>query len=484
MVISSRRQIHKLLDKFHFSINHAILYFFLSFVVAYAVAFIPEYVGMNEASNWTLFILVFSAMLWITEAIPAFAVSIFLIGLEIIILGHEGGVFAKNPNDWKMFLSPWASSLIFLFIGGFILSLASSKTQLDIWIAKKVLFISGTKPQNILTGIIAVTFVFSMFISNTATTTMMLAVILPIIASLKQDNPFGKALLIGVAAAANIGGMGTIIGTPPNAIAVGALGDNAPTFLAWMTYAVPPALLIIVIVRFLLLKIYPSTQENIDANFMQEISNSHTLNGHHTHTIPFWHKIVVIVIFSLTIILWLTSSIHHLPTTVVAFVPIVIFTITGIIDSEDIRSLPWDILLLITGGLSLGLAVSKTGLATWLAGSIPLANFDILVIIVLFSFIVVAISNFMSNTAATNILLPIVIAIVSGFSSDNLLLTNAIIIVALSASNAMLLSVSTPPNAIVYSSGKIHAKDFLILGMVIGIVGPIRIISWIWFNFS
>jgi sodium-dependent dicarboxylate transporter 2/3/5 len=478
LIISSRRQIQKILNKFHFSLNKAILLFLLSFLIALSVAFIPEYKAMNEASNWTLFILMFAAMLWVTEAIPAFAVSIFLIGLEIVILGHEDGVFAKGPNDWKMFLEPWASSLIFLFIGGFILSIASSKTQLDTWIAKRVLHISGTKPTNILTGIMAVTFIFSMFISNTATTTMMLAVALPIVASLKKDNPFAKALLIGIAAAANIGGMGTIIGTPPNAIAVGTLGDNAPSFLGWMMYAVPPALIIIVIVRFLLLKIYPSSQENIDDNFMKEIDNSHkTTKG---KEIPFWHKKVVIVIFIITISLWLTNSIHGLPITVVAFLPIVVFTLTGIIDEKDIRSLPWDILILITGGLSLGLAVSKTGLASWLASSIPLANFDLLVVIVLFAFMVVIISNFMSNTAATNILLPMVTAIVIGFNADNILLTNAIIIVALSASNAMMLSVSTPPNAIVYSSGLIRSKDFLILGLFVGIVGPMFVITWIW----
>jgi sodium-dependent dicarboxylate transporter 2/3/5 len=478
LITSSRGKIKKILNRFHFSVNRAILLFLLSFLIATSVAFVPEYQGMNEASNWTLFILVFAAMLWTTEAIPAFAVSIFLIGLEIIILGHEDGVFAKGPNDWKIFLLPWASSLIFLFIGGFVLSIASSKTQLDIWIAKKVLCISGTKPTSILTGVMVVTFVFSMFISNTATTTMMLSVALPIIASLKQGNPFGKALLIGIAAAANIGGMGTIIGTPPNAIAVGALGDSAPSFLGWMMYAIPPALIIIVIVRFLLLKIYPSNQENIDDSFMARIDSSHkTTEG---KRIPLWHKKVVIAIFLTTISLWLTSSIHGLPVTVIAFLPIVAFTLTGIIDEEDIRSLPWDILLLITGGLSLGLAVSKTGLASWLANSIPLASFDLLVVVVLFAFMVVIISNFMSNTAATNILIPMVIAIVTGFNVDNALLTSAIIIVALSASNAMMLSVSTPPNAIVYSSELIKSKDFLILGLFVGAVGPIFIITWVW----
>jgi sodium-dependent dicarboxylate transporter 2/3/5 len=243
-------------------------------------------------------------------------------------------------------------------------------------------------------------------------------------------------------------------------------------------YAIPPALIIIFIIRFLLLKIYPSNQENIDDSFMAGIDSSHkTTEG---KRIPLWHKKVVIAIFLTTISLWLTSSIHGLPVTVIAFLPIVAFTLTGIIDEEDIRSLPWDILLLITGGLSLGLAVSKTGLASWLANSIPLASFDLLVVVVLFAFMVVIISNFMSNTAATNILIPMVIAIVTGFNVDNALLTSAIIIVALSASNAMMLSVSTPPNAIVYSSELIKSKDFLILGLFVGAVGPIFIITWVW----
>lgn len=478
MHISSRREISKLLNKYNYSAYKSILLFIFSFLVASLVAFVPEYHGMNEASNWTLFILIFSAMLWVTEAIPAFAVSIFLIGLEIIILGQENGVYAKGPNDWKIFLSPWASSLIFLFIGGFILSLASSKTKIDIFIAKKVLNIAGTKPKNILTGIIVVTFIFSMFISNTATTTMMLAVVIPIISSLCHNNPFGKALLLGVAAAANIGGMGTIIGTPPNAIAVGTLGENAPSFLQWMFYAVPPAIIIMIIVWYLLLKIYPSIEDEINIDFIQNINNKKE------KIIPFWHKNLVIFIFIFTILLWLTTSFHHLPVAVIAFLPIVVFTTTGIIDAEDFRSLPWDILFLITGGLSLGLAVSNTGLATWFANTMPLENLEILTLVILFSFFVVLVSNFMSNTAATNILLPIVIAIVMGITNNDDYLKNAIIIVALSASNAMLLSVSTPPNAIVYSSKKINSKDFLFIGTIVGLIGPIIITTWIWLIFK
>jgi len=486
LITESRREIAKLLNKFEFSINKTIFLFIFSLITSLMVAFIPHYEGMSSAANWTLFILLFSALLWMTEAIPAFAVSLLLISLEILILGQVDGVYATTQNDWKLFISPWASSLIFLFIGGFILALAASKTKLDIWIAKRVLGISGSDPKNILTGLMAVTFVFSMFISNTATTSMMLTILVPIIYKLKKDNPFNKTLLLGVAAAANIGGMGTIIGTPPNAIAIGALGENAPSFLGWMFYAVPPAIILIVFIRYVLLKLYPSNESTIKIDFIESINSDDetTAEKNKTTDIPSWHKLTVIVVFITTLLLWLSSSVHHLPTAVVAFLPIVVFTMTGIVDAEDIRTLPWEILLLITGGLSLGLAVSNTGLASWVATAIPTDTLDIFGVVIIFSFLVVLVSNFMSNTAATNILIPIIIAIITGFTNDNQMLTNTVIIVALSASNAMLLSVSTPPNAIVYSTGMIKSKNFLTIGVIIGLIGPIVIMSWIYMIFG
>jgi sodium-dependent dicarboxylate transporter 2/3/5 len=314
-----------------------------------------------------------------------------------------------------------------------------------------------------------ITFVFSMFVSNTATTVMMLTAIIPIINNLDKNDNFSKALLLGIAISANLGGMGTIIGTPPNAIAVGALGDLAPDFLTWMIYAVPPAIFLVIFLAFTLLKLYPPKIKHITFYF----ENNQETNTKNTQ------KYIVIVTFLLTLSLWLSSSIHHIPTAVVAFIPIVVFTVSGVIDTEDIRNLPWDVLFLITGGLSLGLAVSKTGLAAYLANLLPFEAMSSIVLILSFSYLIIIISNFMSNTAATNVLMPILIALVSSlYPSNTQLLIISSVIVALSASNAMCLPVSTPPNALVYSTNKLNTKDFLLMGIISGTIAPLVIFGW------
>jgi sodium-dependent dicarboxylate transporter 2/3/5 len=470
VVEHTRREIAKILKSYTFSIKKSLIFFLLSLIFALFFAYYPDYVGMNEASRATLFILLFSLGLWISEAIPAFAVSLLLVGLEIVILGKPNGVFATTPHQWKMFIEPWSSSLIFLFLSGFILASGVAKTQLDQYIAQKVLLLSGDKPSAILFAIMGVTFIFSMFVSNTATTVMMLTVLLPIIKNLKEKNPFSKALLLGVAVSANLGGMGTIIGTPPNAIAVGALGDKAPDFLTWMFYAVPPATLLMIIFAFVLMKLYPSSEKTLNI----------AITIDEKHHITLFEKFVVMGTFTITLLLWLTSSLHHMPTAVVAFLPIVVFTVTGVIDSEDIRKLPWDVLFLIMGGLSLGLAVSQTGLAEYIARQLPFENMQPFALVLTFSYLIVVVSNFMSNTAAANILIPIIIALVSSlFPQVTSLLILGAVIIALSSSNAMLLPVSTPPNALVYSTKGLSSKDFLLIGVLVGALGPLIVIEWL-----
>lgn len=474
-MLDTRRENDKIVGTFSFSLSLTLLKFISSFIVAALLAGVPEFEGMSEAANWTLFILLFGGLLWITEAIPAFAVSLLVIALEIFILGKPEGVYAQGPNDWKIFLSPWSSPLVFLFFAGFIMAMAASKTKLDFWIAKRVIYYVGGKPANLLSGLMAITFVLSMFISNTATTAMMLTVLMPIMRTMKEDNAFRVAILMGVTVAANIGGMGTIIGTPPNAIAVGALGENAPSFLEWMMIGVPPALVLIFLLRALLLKLYPSNESIIDLAKLEEVKDEN--EDSESPNIPNWKKMTVIGVFSITVFMWLIGPLHGIPTTVISLLPVVIFTVVGIIDVDDIRGLSWDVLLLIIGGLSLGLAVSKTGLATWVANSVDIPTTAILIIL-FFGYICVVISNFMSNTAATNILVPIVIAVATGVGGAEFG-TTTVIAVALSASCAMALPVSTPPNALVFASGGIKASDFIKTGIFIGIVGPLVIMGWL-----
>ncbi len=479
-MLDTRRYLRHIIDtKERIHIHSNIKKFIISLLFALAIAFIPEYSDLSIDANLTLFILLFAAGLWISEAIPAFAVSLLIIALEMILLGFHGFAYREENPEWKIYLQPWSSPLVFLFFAGFVMAAAATKTKLDLWMAKKVLFFSGDNPKNILTGMMVITFCLSMFMSNTATTAMMIAVLIPLVASMKEDNPFKIALLLAVTISANIGGMGTIIGTPPNAIAVGTLGSDAPHFIEWMLLAVPPALVMIFMMRYLLLFLYPSNEEKIDLKGIENVEHYDDSTTIHTKipTTPSWKKMVVITVFLVTVFLWLSEPIHHIPTTVVSLLPVVAFTIFGIIDVDDIRSLNWDVLILIVGGLALGIAVSNTGLASWFASSIPLDGLGLFLSVLIFGYVVVVVSNFMSNTAATNIMLPIVIAFVA--IVDGEATKFAAVAIAMSASFAMCLPVSTPPNAIVYASGKLKSKHFLIVGIFAATLGPLISISWL-----
>lgn len=477
-MLDTRRRIRKLVDKsFKESLNESFVKFFLGLVFALIIAFVPTYTGLSSKGVLTIFILVFAASLWVSEAIPAFATSLVVIALNIVLLGFTDFNFADKTSNWELYLKPWSNPLVFLFFAGFIMAAAASKTKLDFWLAKKVLFVVGTKPKNVLTAVLGLTFVFSMFVSNTATAAMMLTIVAPIIAK-GTDKQFAKAILLAVVIGANLGGMGTIIGTPPNAIAIGLLDQNAPDFLTWMFYGVVPSFVLAMLLRFYVLKMYPTTQEKISLKSVAKISHfdDSTTDFAKIPSIPSWKKTVVVITFLFTVLLWLTSSLHNIPTTVVSLIPVVSFTMFKILDVDDIRDLRWDVIILIVGGLSLGIAVSTSGLALYVARSINIGAAGLLVLILVFSFLVVAISNFMSHTAASNIILPLVIAF--GASFGTLGSTYAVVAVALSSSFAMCLPISTPPNAIIFSTGHLDTKDLLRLGLISGLLGPLIVAGW------
>jgi sodium-dependent dicarboxylate transporter 2/3/5 len=478
-VLDTRRHLQRFYKKgYNLPFRFIFSAFSFSFIIALSISFIPEYPISKEA-NYTMFILLFAAGLWISEAIPAFAVSLLVVALEIILLGFNDFNFSSGSNEWKYYLSPWSSPLIFLFLAGFIMALAASKIKLDVWLAKKVLFLVGENPRNIMVGILFITFFLSMFISNTATAAMMLTLVLPLVNSLKDTNQFKKALLLAIVIAANLGGMGTIIGTPPNAIAVGALGENAPSFLGWMLIALPPALITLVILSFIIYKLYPSNELFIDLNSVRYVEHydDSTKDFSKEPMIVSWKKKITVVLFITTVLLWLTTPLHHIPIAVISFLPIIGFTLFGIIDGDDINKIRWDVIILIVGGLSLGLAVTNTGLDKYIATLIPIDGYSALIVMFIFSYIIVIISNFMSNTAATNIMLPIVIALAVSISQEATLPLT--LTVALCASLAMCLPVSTPPNAVVYSAKVLGSREFLLVGIIGGLIGPLIVVSWL-----
>ncbi|MDY0116168.1 MAG: DASS family sodium-coupled anion symporter [Sulfurimonadaceae bacterium] len=478
-MLDTRRYLRRFFDEFHnISLQNSFIMFFLSLAIALCIAYIPTY-SLSPAGVTTLFILLFAAGLWVSEAIPAFAVSLLVIALEIILLGFSDFDFSSGSKEWEEYLRPWSSPLIFLFLAGFIMASAASKTKLDLWLAKRVLFFVGGRPENIVTGLVVITFTLSMFVSNTATAAMMMTVLTPLLLHIKPSNPFSKAMLLSVVIGANLGGMVTIIGTPPNAIAVGVLRESAPSFIGWMGYAFVPALTVVIILRYVILKLYPSNEPFIDLTSIKEVEHfdDSTRKFSKIPVIPSWKKNVTILIFSITVLMWMTGPLHNIPTTVISFIPIIGFTLFGILDADDMCNIRWDVIILIIGGLSLGQAVSKTGLDIWFATLVNVENMELFLLILVFSFVVVIIANFMSHTAAANIILPIVLAVSTTIATDGGS-TFAVIAVALSASFGMSLPVSTPPNAIVLSSKKVTTKDFLKIGIIAAFIGPPVVVGW------
>ena len=464
-MLDTRREVRRLWGKLQFSPSRAMAKFSCALVVAWILAMLPAYPGLEDAAREAFFILLFAIGLWVTEAVPSFAVAFLVIALEIYILGRPDGPFAATGKSWEIFVRPWSSPLIWLFFSGFVMAQAAHKTRLDRWFARHVLGWFGSNPRHVLLGLMAITFTFSMFMSNTATTAMMMAVLAPIVASMGDENPFRRGILLGVPFAANIGGMGTIIGSPPNAIAVGSLTQSSISFLDWMIVGLPPAILLAGIAYLYLIWSYPSSVPSIDLSSLKDPS-------YQSAQLPNWKKLLVMIVFFLTVILWMTGPLHHIPTPVISFIPIAIFSVARVTCAEDIRQLSWDVLILLTGGLSLGVAVAETGLAVWLVDVLPLGDMGIFLLALTFSYLATILSNFMSNTAAANILVPIGIAAASGLE---LML---VVPIALGASAAMCLPISTPPNAIAYTSGLLRNTDFMRAGVLIGLLAPLLAVIW------
>jgi solute carrier family 13 (sodium-dependent dicarboxylate transporter), member 2/3/5 len=440
--------------------------FLLSLFLALGLTYLIKEPQFSDSQVYVLFLLFFSIGLWLTEAMPAFAVSLLIIAFLVFALGNE--YFNSAPENIAPYVNTFSSSVIWLMLGGFFLASAMTKTKLDQALFKFTLKISGSNPRNLLVGLMLTTMVASMLMSNTATTAMVIAAIMPLLASLGKGSGFSKALLLGIPIAAATGGMGTIIGTPPNAIAAGALENAGITidFIEWMKYGIPLTLALTVISCFVLIRMFIKDKSPISLDFLkdQEVSTSREFLR---------QRRIVVGVIIITVALWLTSSLHGIRTAAVCAVPLVILTLTRVLDGKDIRELPWDTLLLVAGGLSLGVALEQSGLLNHYAQKLISMDINNILLMFIFAFLTMLVSNIMSNTAASTVMIPLGMAIMVGFE------TEIALIIALSASTAMFLPVSSPPNAIAYSTGLLEQKDFRIGGILVGLLGPLLAILWV-----
>lgn len=447
----------------------------IKFVISVSIAVVATYFlgseSFTDVQNDVMFILFLAIGLWVTEAIPPFAVGILIVGFLVFTMGKEGGI------DVKPYVQTWSDGVIWLFLGGFFLAAGMKKTKLDFQLLKIAAPKFGNKAQNILLGLMMITAIISMLMSNTATTAMMIATVSPLFLQFGESSNFSKAVLLGIPTAASVGGMGTIIGSAPNAIAVGALEAIGieVSFLDWMIIGIPVALLLTFGFWRVLISKYNIKNQIVALDFLdmkEELKAEDSME-------LMIQKRIMLSVLALTLVLWLTSKWTGIPVAAVSGIPIVALTMLGIIDADDVRTLPWDTLMLVAGGLALGLAIQEQGLAAYFVQSLSSNSLNFYIMILIFALITVLLSNFMSNTAATTILIPIAVSMAALTGENPIILP---LIIGLSASCALLLPVSTPPNAIAYSTGLLKQSEFRLGGFVVGLAGPILVILWTLFT--
>ena len=453
---------------------------FVPAIIGFALPFFIHFDGLSYSGHLCLSIFLTAACLWLFEPVPLFSTAVLIFLLEIVLLSEQGLAPHFSEQDtllpflsYKDYLLPLANPLIVLFLGGFVLADAARKFKVDRELAKYLLKPFGTNPKFILMGIMLITAVFSAFMSNTACTAMMMAVIFPAVAVLAPNDKYRIAVLLAVPFAANIGGMATPIGTPPNAVVIGqleAMSNIKIEFLEWVKIAGPFSLLMLLFVWLALLFMFPSKTKKIALKFPP----SGKRNG---------KKILVYIVFASTVLLWITGKWHGIPDGVVALVPVAIFTMFKVLSPKEFNSLSWDILWLIAGGMALGNGMESTGLTTWLVNSVSWGSLPGWAVLTAFSCGTVLLSTFISNTAASNLFVPLAIGVATSIAGAGLTHVETIaavvplvVSVGLSASLAMALPISTPPNAIAYATGLIRAKDMSKSGVIIGIVGLVILI--------
>ncbi len=414
---------------------------------------LPE--AMGELPRRSVAIFIIAAMWWATEAIPLYATSLCLIGLQVLLLAEHGGFAPEGDLSFQQFFAPFASPVIILFMGGFLLASAVTKHGLDRAIAARVLSRFTSGPLLLIYGVMGITAFFSMWMSNTATSAMMVAIVAPLLKGISDEeggHRFATAIVLAVPLGANIGGIGTPIGSPPNAVALAALRGAGfeMTFLQWMLVGVPLLVLLLAVAGLLLFKLMPPAGGLVLPRLRERAA------------VP-WRGKVTLGILMLTIVLWLTGGWTGIPDAVVALIAAALLTALGMLSRSDVDSIDWNILILMWGGLALGNAMTLTGLVDVIT-ELPLAELRGFWLSLAVVILAVGLSTFMSNTAAANLIIPIAMAIGATQALQLALLT------ALACSFAMALPISTPPNAIAFATGRLPAATLLRVGGLISIV--------------
>ncbi|MBQ09227.1 MAG: anion transporter [Gammaproteobacteria bacterium] len=452
--------------------------FLLGLIAAIVILILPDTEGLPIEAQRAAAVFVWMAIWWATEA-----VHIAITALIPLVFFPLLGVSSIEETS-----APYANKNVYLFLGGFLLSIAIQKCNLHKRIALNVLNLTGTGGRSIIAGFMLSSCLLSMWIMNTSTTVMLLPIGLAIISVVKESMTnltdsekvnFQVALLLGIAYAANIGGIATLIGTAPNMTLNGFMEEQynvSISFVDWMKVGVPVSLTLLPLAWFTLTRItfpvsFQSSEQTQDiiVNMRSELGKIKT------------SEMRVLIIFLLTATLWITRGmINDIPGLeglsdpgIAMLCGLMLFltpsksTNQNLLEWKDAQEgVPWGVLLLFGGGLSLAAAAQSTGLAAWIGNMMPL-GLSMALLVIMFTTLIIFLTELTSNLATTATFLPIVAIIAAQFGFDPLMLTAS---VAIAASCAFMLPVATPPNAIVFGSELIKVPQMVRAGIVINLI--------------
>ena len=462
--------------------------FLLGVTVAVVVMLLPTPKGLSLEAHKTAALFLLMGIWWATEAVPVAVTALVPLAL-FPMLGIVDIQSAANP---------YANKTIYLFFGGFLIATAIQKWDLHKRIALFVLEYAGSNGASLILGFMLTAAVISMWVMNTATTIMLLPIGLAVITVVKETvkglnekemESFQLALLLGIAYGATIGGMSTLIGTGPNGMLAAFMADNYNldiSFIDWMKVGVPLSAIMLpcswlILTRVIFKVEFETSQETKDllSSMKQELGK---FNG---------AEFKVFVVFVLTAITWMLRTVlddingfEGLSDAGIAMISALFLFLLpsgnkekkgALLEWKDAQeNVPWGLLVLFGGGLSLANAVQATGLAVWMGNLIP-QGISIVLIVILVVTMIIFLTELTSNMATTATFLPVVAAIAIQSDFNPLLVTAA---VALAASCAFMLPVATPPNAIVFGSGLIRVPQMARAGFLINVLG-ILVVSFV-----
>jgi solute carrier family 13 (sodium-dependent dicarboxylate transporter), member 2/3/5 len=425
--------------------------------VVFLLPLVFDVPGLDPAGERMLAIFLLAIVFWVTEAIPLVGTAVLVILLQVLLLSEQ----AILPGSEEVLTSAsvyaaLADPVIVLFVGGFLIADGAAKFGLDRNLAAVLMRPFAGDARRAVLGLMLITALLSMFVSNTATTATMFAVVIPILVAL----PPGKArtgLALSIPVAANVGGLGTPVGSPPNAIALGqltAMGEQV-SFLGWMLLAVPLMLVVLLFAWWFLTRRYLPVGLPIEFDLTASFDRSPAAR-------------LFYVVAGGTVALWLTEPLHGISSSTVGFLPVVALLATQVMSGDDLKALQWPVLWLVAGGIALGAGIGASGLDVWLLGLVAWETFPVTGVVVLLAVVGLGLSTVISNSATANLVVPLAISLATGIGTDP---TAIAVVVALACSLAMALPISTPPNAIAYATGEVPTKDMATTGIVIGVVG-------------